>query len=155
MTKNGAERIKAGRSSAYGLTRKHHSTKYNSSLVFGFSKFAASCATHALPLPCLLVVPAPISLQILLHELHIVLAYDRVNEWLFADWRGEQNLASVQADCRDMLRFLVGHRCHKLLNDNLHIDNLWSEAAEWVGAEFLPAYPGPVRAEIPSLGVIY
>ena len=77
-------------------------------------------------------------LRILLNEPHIILAYDQVNEWLFADWRGRQDLASVQAGCRDMLRLLQAQGCHKLLNDNLHVDNSWSEASPWVGADFLP-----------------
>ncbi|MDO7874915.1 hypothetical protein Q5H93_09245 [Hymenobacter sp. ASUV-10] len=92
------------------------------------------------------------SLQILLNEPHIILAYDRVNEWIFADWRGRQDMASVQAGCRDMLRLMVEHRCHKLLNDNHHVDNLWSEAAEWVGTEFLPAL---ARAGLKHLAWVY
>jgi len=88
---------------------------------------------------CLLVISPLMSLQILLNEPHIILGYDRLNEWIFADWRGRQDMASVQAGGHDMLRLLMEYRCHKVLNDNLHVDNLWSEAAEWVGTGFLPA----------------
>lgn len=76
-------------------------------------------------------------LQILLNEPHIIIGYDHRHEWLFADWRGRQDLTTVQAGCRDMLRLLQAQRCHKILNDNLHVDNSWSEASQWVGAEFL------------------
>jgi hypothetical protein len=92
------------------------------------------------------------SLQILLNEPHIILAYDQVNEWIFADWRGRQDVVSVQAGCREMLRFLKEHRCRKILNDNLHVDNSWSEAAEWVWAGFLPELG---RAGLTHLAWVY
>ncbi|MCI1187758.1 hypothetical protein MON38_10030 [Hymenobacter sp. DH14] len=79
------------------------------------------------------------SLQLLLHEPHIAISYDHLQEWLYADWQGEQNLASVQQGAHAMLQLLGQQRCHKVLNDNRHVTGMWSEAAEWAGNEWFPA----------------
>jgi hypothetical protein len=79
------------------------------------------------------------SLQILLEEPHITVSYDHLNEWLYADWQGPQDLASVQHGALEMLRLLKLQRCHKVLNDNTRVTTMWSEAAEWGGKEWFPA----------------
>ena len=79
------------------------------------------------------------SLQLLLHEPHIAISYDHLNDWLCADWQGEQNLRSVQQGGHDMLRLLSQQRCHKVLNDNRNVTGMWSEAAEWAGKDWFPA----------------
>jgi hypothetical protein len=79
------------------------------------------------------------SLQTLLEDSHIVISYDHLGEWLVADWRGDQNLVSVQRGGADILRLLSQQQCHKVLNDNTGVTNMWSEAAEWAGTEWFPA----------------
>ena len=79
------------------------------------------------------------SLQLLLHEPHVAISYDHLNEWLYADWQGDQNLSSVQQGSHGMLRLLAQQRCHKVLNDNRGVTSMWSEAAEWGGREWFPA----------------
>ena len=69
------------------------------------------------------------ALQILLEDPHITIAYDHPNEWLYADWHGEQDLASVQHGALEVLRLMQQQRCHKVLNDNTRVTNMWSEAA--------------------------
>ncbi len=78
-------------------------------------------------------------LQILLDEPHIIIAYDHLNEWLYADWRGDQNLTTVQHGALEMLRLMQQQRCHKVLNDNTNVTSMWSEAAEWGGKVWFPA----------------
>jgi len=79
------------------------------------------------------------ALQILLDEPHIIIAYDHLNEWLYADWRGDQNLTTVQHGALEMLRLMQQQRCQKVLNDNTNVTSMWSEAAEWGGKEWFPA----------------
>ncbi|MBD2724600.1 MULTISPECIES: hypothetical protein [Hymenobacter] len=79
------------------------------------------------------------SLQTLLEESHITISYDHLNEWLLADWQGDQDLVSVQRGALDMLRLLRQQRCHKVLNDNTRVTSMWSEAAEWGGKVWFPA----------------
>ena len=78
------------------------------------------------------------ALQTLLEESHITIVYDHLNEWLYADWHGEQDLASVQHGALEVLRLMQLHRCHKVLNDNTRVVSMWSEAAEWGGKVWFP-----------------
>lgn len=78
------------------------------------------------------------ALQTLLEESYITLTYDHLNEWLYADWRGNQDLASVQHGALEILRLMKLQRCQKLLNDNTRVTSMWSEAAEWGGKEWFP-----------------
>ncbi|WP_046244913.1 hypothetical protein [Hymenobacter terrenus] len=79
------------------------------------------------------------ALQTLLEEPHITIAYDHENEWIHADWHGNQDLASVQHGALQILRLMQLHRTHKVLNDNTRVTSMWSEAAEWGGKEWFPA----------------
>jgi hypothetical protein len=79
------------------------------------------------------------SLQTLLEEPHITIAYDHLNEWLYADWLGDQDLTSVQHGALELLRLMQVQRCHKVLNNNTQVTSMWSEAAEWGGKEWFPA----------------
>lgn len=78
------------------------------------------------------------SLQLLLNEPHVAISYDHLNEWLYVDWQGDQNLTSVQQGGHDMLRLLTQQRCQKVLNDNRGVTSMWSEAAEWAGKDWFP-----------------
>jgi hypothetical protein len=79
------------------------------------------------------------ALQILLDEPHVIISYDHLNEWLYADWHGDQNLTTVQHGALELLRFLEQQRCYKILNDNTNVTSMWSEAAEWGGKIWFPA----------------
>ena len=79
------------------------------------------------------------SLQTLLETPHITISYDHLNEWLLADWQGNQDLDSVQNGGREMLRLMQLQLCHKVLNDNTKVTSMWSEAAEWAGKDWFPA----------------
>ncbi len=78
------------------------------------------------------------SLQLLRNDSHLAISYDHLQEWLYADWQGEQTLSSVQQGGHDLLHFLTQQRCHKVLNDNRNVTGMWSEAAEWAGKEWFP-----------------
>ena len=79
------------------------------------------------------------SLQTLFDNPSITIAYDHLNDWLYVDWHGDQNLLSVQHGAGEIMRSLVQQRCGKVLNDNTHVTSMWSEAAEWAGREWFPA----------------
>ena len=78
-------------------------------------------------------------LQTLLEDSHIIIHYDHLNDWIYADWRGDQDLTTVQHGTMEILRLLTQQRCHKILNDNTRVTSMWSEAAEWGGKEGFPA----------------
>ncbi|SNC76013.1 hypothetical protein SAMN06265337_3168 [Hymenobacter gelipurpurascens] len=79
------------------------------------------------------------ALRVLHQEPYITISYDYVNEWLYAEWIGDQNLESVQTGCLMMLQYLKSERCHKVLNDNRLVTSMWADAAEWGGYFWFPA----------------
>lgn len=78
------------------------------------------------------------ALQTLLEASHITIFYDHLDDWLLADWHGEQNLESVQHGALQMLRLLGQQRTRKVLNDNTLVTSMWSDAAEWGGRIWFP-----------------
>lgn len=68
----------------------------------------------------------------------ITIAYNEKDQRLDVDWTGFQNLTSVKQGCFKMLHMLKKHGCHKIINDNTHVQGTWSEAADWVGQEWFP-----------------
>jgi len=79
------------------------------------------------------------TLQTLLEDPHVTISYDHSNDWLYVNWHGDQDFASVQQGGSDILRLLRQQRCHKVLNDNALVTSMWSDAAEWAGKEWFPA----------------
>jgi hypothetical protein len=79
------------------------------------------------------------SLQPLLEASNIIISYDHLNDWILADWHGNQDLASVQLGGQEIMRLMKLQRCHKVLNDNARVTSMWSDAAEWAGKEWFPA----------------
>jgi len=77
--------------------------------------------------------------RVVSHTAYLTITYDYINEWLYADWAPDQDLASVQAGCLQLLECLREERCHKVLNDNTRVMTIWSDAAEWGGKVWFPA----------------
>lgn len=79
------------------------------------------------------------ALRTLFETSYITISYDYLNDWLHADWTGDQNLETVQTGALQMLQCLRDERCRKVLNDNTRVTSMWSDAAEWGGKEWFPA----------------
>jgi len=60
------------------------------------------------------------------------------NNWLYVDWMGYQTERSVMDGCEKMLEALAYYKITKVLNDNTRVIGIWTPAAEWVGANWLP-----------------
>ena len=77
-------------------------------------------------------------MHLLLDTPSISISFDFIENWLYAEWKGPQDLESVQTGAREMLRLLQLERCHKVLNDNRRVTTIWSDAAEWGGQIWFP-----------------
>ena len=75
---------------------------------------------------------------LLLETPHLTVADDPAAGWLYADWHGPQNMATVQHGGAALLRLLAAQGYTKILNDNTRVTTMWSEAAEWAGRDWLP-----------------
>ncbi|TDG34915.1 PAS domain S-box protein [Pedobacter changchengzhani] len=69
---------------------------------------------------------------------HIIIKYDDDLKLIHMDWKGFQNLKTVQNGCLLALEMLKKYGAKKILNDNTHVLGTWSEASEWVGTELFP-----------------
>lgn len=79
------------------------------------------------------------ALRLLHQNEYISLYFDYANDWLYADWTGDQTGESVKAGCLRMLDLLRQEQCHKVLNDNRRVTSMWLDASEWGGKEWFPA----------------
>ena len=77
-------------------------------------------------------------MQIITEESFITISYSTKNEWVYANWVGEQNLESIQKGCNQLLFALQALGYQKVLNDNRGVTNHWADAAEWVGCDWFP-----------------
>lgn len=76
--------------------------------------------------------------QVLFSQDYITIEYDAASDWLHADWIGYQTEATVVEGCTQLLQALVHTGCGKVLNDNTHVLGIWTPAAQWVGAVWMP-----------------
>ncbi|GAB3232756.1 hypothetical protein GCM10027346_20220 [Hymenobacter seoulensis] len=79
------------------------------------------------------------ALRLLHQDASISICFDYQENWLSAEWTGEQNGETVKAGALRMLDLMRQEQCHKVLNDNRLVTSMWSEAAEWGGTEWFPA----------------
>jgi PAS domain S-box-containing protein len=70
----------------------------------------------------------------------ISIRYNQVMQCLDVDWRGFQDLKSIQRGCMKIAEMIAKNNCKKAMNDNSHVLGTWSEAAEWVGREAFPLF---------------
>lgn len=77
-------------------------------------------------------------MQLLLDTTSISISFDHLENWLYADWKGPQDLHSVQWGALEMLRLLKQEHCNKVLNDNRLVTSIWADAAEWGGRIWFP-----------------
>lgn len=71
------------------------------------------------------------------HNDFLTIKYDP-NHWLYVDWLGYQTERSIMEGCERILEALSNYKVSKVLNDNTRIVGIWTPAAEWVGANWLP-----------------
>ena len=76
--------------------------------------------------------------EFLFRETYIEISFNQEAQWIYADWRGFQTVASVKAGCEKILQALQLKSCTKVLNDNTHVQGIWSGASEWVAVDWFP-----------------
>lgn len=67
----------------------------------------------------------------------LVVQYDAQHQWLYAQWYGHHDDASVRAGCAKLLALVQQTGSTRLLNDSSEAFGEWYAAAEWIGTEFL------------------
>ncbi|KAA3436207.1 hypothetical protein [Rufibacter hautae] len=78
------------------------------------------------------------SITAIFQDTYISITYDQKQQYINADWIGFQTKQSVQDGCERILEAMAEFHCYKVLNDNTHVEGIWSSAAEWVGSDWFP-----------------
>jgi hypothetical protein len=73
----------------------------------------------------------------LLDEPHLTISYDSLNQWLYTDWVGVQNLRTLQLGSEQIIMHLQAEHCSKILNDNTRVSSIHVQARGWVERHFL------------------
>ena len=68
----------------------------------------------------------------------LTISYDYTDDWLYLNWHGNLDDATVVSGALKLLELLKQERCTKVLNDNTHISGLWDDAAMWGSDVFFP-----------------
>ena len=76
-------------------------------------------------------------LQYFFHADFITIELDP-NNWLYADWIGYQSEKTIMEGFEKILEALTHYKVTKVLNDNTRVVGIWTPAAEWVGANWMP-----------------
>lgn len=76
--------------------------------------------------------------EFLFRETYIEISADNEGEWIYANWIGFQRVASVKDGCEKILQALKLKGYTKVLNDNTHVQGIWSGASEWVAVDWFP-----------------
>lgn len=64
--------------------------------------------------------------------------YDAYHHWIYASWKGRQDLAAVKKGCRLISDLLTVKGCSKLLNDNRLAFGEWHDAISWLVGDWAP-----------------
>jgi hypothetical protein len=76
--------------------------------------------------------------EVCLHEEGLDIEYDAYHHWIYANWKGRHDFASVKRGCELIGDLLLTKGCTKLLNDNRLALGKWYAATRWVAEEWIP-----------------
>ncbi|GAA5038638.1 hypothetical protein GCM10011506_36700 [Marivirga lumbricoides] len=69
---------------------------------------------------------------------NIEIYYDKENGYMYCDWIGFQNKASIMESGKVILDFVKKNKYTKILNDNTKVTGPWQDAAEWTSTVWFP-----------------
>jgi hypothetical protein len=76
--------------------------------------------------------------EVCFYEEGLDIEYDGYHHWIYANWKGNHNFASVKRGCELISDLLTAKGCCKLLNDNRLAQGKWSDATPWLIADWFP-----------------
>ena len=78
-------------------------------------------------------------LQLLQYAPPVFVYYDTLNDWLFADWHGDLNLARVQEGCLTIAECFLRHSTTRVLNSNCEVTHMSADVPAWLAKPYLPS----------------
>lgn len=77
--------------------------------------------------------------ELLYRNNFIAIEFNYDDDWMYVNWRGIVNHNEVIAGCGEMLRCVKERQILDILNDNTHVEGMWSGASKWIGQVWFPA----------------
>lgn len=76
--------------------------------------------------------------ELIIQQPNLMVEYNHSDNWLYVSWCGFQPYDVVIDSCEKVLDAVLETRCSRMLNDNTHIEGIWSGAAKWVALDWFP-----------------
>lgn len=76
--------------------------------------------------------------EVCFHDEDLEIEYDAYHHWIYANWKGPQDLATVKRGCGLISDLLIAKGCTKLLNDNRLAYGKWADAVSWLATDWAP-----------------
>ena len=77
-------------------------------------------------------------LQLLHDTPPVAVYYDSVNDWIFADWRGDLTLPDVQAGCLMLAQCFLEQPYTRILNSNCDVVTMSADVPTWLVSYYFP-----------------
>lgn len=77
-------------------------------------------------------------MKTILEKSFVTIELDTENNWLIADWKGYQTVDGIKEGCEVILETIKSTGVTKLLNNNQNVKGSWTQAADWVGTNWIP-----------------
>lgn len=71
-------------------------------------------------------------------RIFLTIRYEPENYWVYNNWLGSQTQDGIRQGADACLAKLVENKCTYLLNDNRLVAGPWSQATEWLIANWVP-----------------
>lgn len=71
-------------------------------------------------------------------KVFFTLEYDKVNDWLYANWIGFVNVEEVIQGATKCLEAFEQTHCPNFINDNRLLTGPWNKANDWIATVWMP-----------------
>lgn len=75
-------------------------------------------------------------LRCLLNSPGLRVSYDAPNGWLYNQWRGTHDAASIKMHADGIAACLAAQPCSKILSDHSELTGTWHGVAPWIGGYY-------------------
>jgi hypothetical protein len=76
--------------------------------------------------------------ELLFTASNVEIHYNQEGKFLYANWKGFQNIDMIKNGCEKLLASMKAKKCYHILNDNTNVTGTWHGAAEWGALDWFP-----------------
>jgi hypothetical protein len=76
--------------------------------------------------------------ELLFKASNIEIHYSQEGKYVYANWKGFQNVDLIKNGCEKLLELMKDKKCYNILNDNTLVTGTWHGASEWGATDWFP-----------------